>query len=152
MSDLRQRADTSLPLQGRDKYIHQQLRRKLKLLQKQTEVCLHWWCGKFNLTFPDPQKLKANLSVIHKVVEVLIYHLLFIFSFQRGFILAFLSLYAHCKIIVTDVFLLSMGGIIILIILMNCTLDIRDQQQRFGFVQVILHNPASTKKFRFKIK
>lgn len=148
MSDLlKQHADTPLPLQGRDKPGHQQWRRKLKVLQAQTDVCLHRWCGKFNLTFSNLQKQKENLSIIHRVVTALFYHLLFIFSFQRGFILAFSSQYAQCKIIVMDVLLLSIGGTIIL---MDSTHGIRNQQQRFGFAQITLHDPASTKKFRFK--
>lgn len=35
---------------------------------------------------------------------------------------------------------------------MDSTHDIRDQQPRFDFVQAILHDPANTKEFRFKIK
>lgn len=90
MSDpLEQRADASLSLQGRDKRVHQQLRRKQKVLQRRTDACLRRRYGKFILTFPNLQKQKENLSIIHKVVAALFYHLLFIFSFQRGFILAF---------------------------------------------------------------
>lgn len=81
--------------------------------------------GVVSLTFPNLQKQKENLSIIHRVVTALFYHLLFIFSFQRGFILAFSSQYAQCKIIVMDVLLLSIGG---MIILMDSTHGIRNQQ------------------------
>lgn len=35
---------------------------------------------------------------------------------------------------------------------MDSTHDIRDHQQSFGLEQIILHDPASTKNFKFNIK
>lgn len=94
MSDvLKQHADTSLPLQSGDKHVHKQMRRKPKVLD--TDWCR--WYGKFK---------KRSM---HKIVAVLFYNLLFIVSFQRCFILAFLWHIAQSKVIVMDMLLLSVG-------------------------------------------
>lgn len=81
--------------------------------------------GKFNWTFPNLQKLKENLSIIHKVVAVLFYHLLFIFFFSKRLYSGIFVTLCQCKIIVMDVLLLSVGRMIILV---DSTHDIRDQQ------------------------
>lgn len=103
----KQHADISLPLQGRGKHIHQQMSKNLKILN--TDVCLCRCYSKFNLTFQNTQKLKENVSSMHKVVAVLFYNLLLIVSFQRCLILTFLWHIAQYKIIVMDMLLLSMG-------------------------------------------